>query len=155
MQKETHTIDARGKILGKLAVEVAVLLRGKYKTDFAPYKDIGDIVIIENVDKLKFTGRKMEQKKYYRHSGYLGGLKEISLKKLFEKNPSEVFKKAVLGMLPKNKLRSRMIKRLKFKNKHYLCQRQKKQPQNRRSWLLRSRRKRLKVLPARKLKRRK
>jgi len=114
MQKETHTIDARGKILGKLAVEVAVLLRGKYKTDFAPYKDIGDIVIIENVDKLKFTGRKMEQKKYYRHSGYLGGLKEISLKKLFEKNPSEVFKKAVLGMLPKNKLRSRMIKRLKF-----------------------------------------
>ncbi|MDP1538529.1 MAG: 50S ribosomal protein L13 [bacterium] len=113
MQRETYTIDATGKIMGRLAVEIAVLLRGKNKSDFAPYKDIGDVVIVKNVTRLKFTGKKMEQKKYYRHSGYLGGLKEISLKKLFEKNPTEVFKKAVFGMLPKNKLRAKMIKRLK------------------------------------------
>lgn len=114
MQREIHTIDAAEKVLGRLAAEIAVLLRGKHKSDFAPYKDIGDVVIVKNVARLKFTGKKMEQKKYYRHSGYLGGLKEISLKKLFEKNPSEVFKKAVFGMLPNNKLRAKMIKRLKF-----------------------------------------
>jgi len=113
MERKAHTIDAAGRILGRLASEIAVLLRGKDKTDFAPYKDIGDIVIVKNIDKLKFTGKKMEQKKYYRHSGYPGGLKEISLGKLFEKNPAEVLKKAVWGMLPKNKLRAKMIKRLK------------------------------------------
>ncbi len=75
---------------------------------------MGDIVIVKNVAQLKFTGKKMEQKKYYRHSGYPGGLKEISLGKLFEKNSAQVFKKAVWGMLPKNKLRAKMIKRLKF-----------------------------------------
>ena len=114
MERKTHTIDAAGRILGRLASEIAVLLRGKDKTDFAPYKDIGDIIIVKNVDKLKFTGKKMEQKKYYRHSGYPGGLKEVSLGKLFEKNSAEVFKKAVWGMLPKSKLRAKMIKRLKF-----------------------------------------
>jgi len=114
MQRETHTIDATGKVLGRLAAEIAVLLRGKHKSDFAPYKDIGDIIIVKNVAQLRFTGKKMEQKKYYRHSGYLGGLKEISLKELFAKNPAEVFKKAVFGMLPSNKLRVKMIKRLKF-----------------------------------------
>jgi len=114
MQRETHTIDATGKVLGRLAAEIAVLLRGKHKSDFAPYKDIGDIIIVKNVAQLRFTGKKMEQKKYYRHSGYLGGLKEISLKELFAKNPAEVFKKAVFGMLPSNKLRAKMIKRLKF-----------------------------------------
>ncbi|MBM3257733.1 MAG: 50S ribosomal protein L13 [Candidatus Nealsonbacteria bacterium] len=114
MERKTHTIDATDKVLGRLAVEIALLLRGKEKSDFAPYKDIGDTVIIKNVDKLKFTGRKVKQKKYYRHSGYLGGLKEITLEKLFEKNPEEVLKKAVFGMLPKNKLREKMIKRLKY-----------------------------------------
>lgn len=114
MERKTHTIDAAGKVPGRLATEIAVLLRGKHKIDFVPYKDMGDIVIVKNVAQLKFTGRKIEQKKYYRYSGYPGGLKEIPLKKLFEKNPSEVLKKAVFGMLPKNKLRSRMIKRLKI-----------------------------------------
>jgi len=114
MERETRTIDATNKVLGRLAAEIAVLLRGKHKTDFAPHKDIGDVVIVENVAQLKFTGRKMEQKKYYRHSGYPGGLKEIPLKKLFEKNPSEVLKEAVFGMLPRNKLRAKIIKRLKF-----------------------------------------
>ncbi len=114
MERKTHTIDATGRILGRLASEIAVLLRGKDKTDFALYKDMGDIVIVKNIAQLKFTGKKMEQKKYYRHSGYPGGLKEISLGKLFEKNSAQVFKKAVWGMLPKNKLRAKMIKRLKF-----------------------------------------
>jgi len=114
MSRETYTIDATGKILGRLAVKVALLLRGKHKTDFAPYKDMGDIVVVKNVDRLKFSGKKMTQKKYYRYSGYPGGLKETSLEKLLEKNPAEVFKKAVLGMLPKNKLRAKIIKRLKI-----------------------------------------
>ncbi len=114
MQRETHTIDATGKVLGRLASQVALLLRGKDKVDFAAYKDIGDIVIVKNVDKLKFTGKKLAQKKYYSHSGYLGGLKEITLEKLLAKSPESVFKKAVMGMLPKNKLRAEMIKRLKI-----------------------------------------
>lgn len=115
MQRETHKIDASGKVLGKLAVEIAILLRGKEKPGFAPYKDIGDFVAVENVDKIKFTGNKMKQKKYYHHSGYLGGMRETPLEKLFQQKPSEVLRKAVWGMLPTNKLRSHQIKRLKFK----------------------------------------
>jgi len=114
MKSETHTIDASGRVLGRLATEIAVLLQGKHKPDFVRYKNMGDFVIVKNVNKLKFTGKKMEQKKYYRHSGFLGSLKEIPLKKLFEKNPNEVFKRAVYGMLPKNKLRPKQIKRLRF-----------------------------------------
>lgn len=114
MERETHTIDASDKILGRLATEIAVLLRGKHKPDFVPNEDIGDIVVVRNIEKIKFTGKKSEKKIYYRHSGYLGGLKETPLKKLFEKNPGEVLKKAVFGMLPKNKLRARQIKRLKI-----------------------------------------
>ena len=114
MKREIHTIDATGKVLGRLATEIAVLLRGKHKPDFVPYKDMGDFVVVKNVDKIKVTGKKIEKKKYYRHSGYLGGLKEIPLKKLFEKNPAEVLRKAVWGMLPNNKLRPEQIKRLKF-----------------------------------------
>lgn len=115
MKRETHKIDASGKILGRLAANIAVLLRGKNKADFAPNKDIGDVVVVENVDKLKVSGKKMSQKKYYRHSGFLGGLKETPLKKLFSENPGRVLEKAVFGMLPGNKLRPRMIKRLKIK----------------------------------------
>lgn len=114
MERETHTIDAAGKVLGRLATEIAVLLRGKHKTNFQPNKDIGDFVIAKNVDKMKITGKKLEQKKYYRHSGYLGHLKEIPLKKVFVETPAKVLKKAVYGMLPKNKLRPEQIKRLKI-----------------------------------------
>jgi len=114
MERKTHIIDATDKILGRLAVEIAVLLRGKHKPDFAPNKDMGDIVVVKNIENLKFDEKKMEQKKYYRHSGYLGGIKEISLKDLFKKDPEKVLKKAVFGMLPKNKLRPLMIKRLKI-----------------------------------------
>jgi large subunit ribosomal protein L13 len=113
-EKQTYTIDAKDQILGRLASQVAVLLRGKNDPDFAPNKDSGNTVIIKNVDKIRFTGRKDKQKKYYHHSGYLGGLKEKPLKELFEEKPEEVFKKAVWGMLPKNRMRSKMIIRLKF-----------------------------------------
>ena len=115
MERNTHTIDATNKVLGRLATQIAVLLRGKHKTDFVPYKDMGDFVVIENVDKIKVTGKKMEQKVYYHHSGFLGSLKETPFKKLFKEKPEEVLKKAVFGMLPKNKLRSKTIKRLKIK----------------------------------------
>lgn len=115
MKRETHTIDASNRILGRLASEIAILLRGKHKSNFVPYKDVGDSVFVKNVEKIKVTGKKEDQKKYYRHSGYLGSLKETPLKILFKKNPQEVLKKAVYGMLPKNKLREQQIKRLKFK----------------------------------------
>ncbi len=114
MKRAEYKIDATNKVLGRLAVEVALLLRGKNKADFLPHKDNGAFVIIQNVDKIKITGRKIEQKKYYHHTGYLGHLKEKSLKAMWPEKPQEVFKKAVLGMLPKNRLRPLMIKRLKF-----------------------------------------
>ena len=114
MKRKTHTIDATGGILGRLASQIATLLRGKNKPDFQPYKDMGDFVIVKNVNKLRVTGKKIEDKKYYRHSGYLGGLKEIPLKKLFAERPAEVLKEAVYGMLPRNKLRAKQIKRLKI-----------------------------------------
>lgn len=114
MDRKTHVIDATNRVLGRLASEVAILLRGKHKPDFAPHKDIGDFVMVKNVRNLKITGKKMEQKKYFHHSGFLGGVKFTPLEKLFKENPAEVFKRAVYGMLPKNKLRAKMIKRLKI-----------------------------------------
>jgi len=115
MKRDTHTIDASGKVLGRIATQIAVLLRGKHKPDFAPYKDIGDFVIIKNADKVKITGKKLSQKVYRHYTGYPGGLKEVPMSKIFSKNPEEVIKKAVFGMLPKNKLRAEQIKRLDFK----------------------------------------
>lgn len=113
-EQKTHTIDATNQALGRLAAQIAILLRGKNKPDFFPNKDMGDIVIVKNVGNMKITGKKMEQKKYFRHSGYLGGEKEIPLKKIFKENPAEVLRRAVFGMLPRNKLRIKAIKRLKF-----------------------------------------
>ena len=112
--KKTYTIDAAGKILGRLAAEVAVLLQGKHKPNYVPYLDAEDRITIINTSKIRTTGKKSEQKKYYRHSGYPGGIKEIKYKNLFAKDPNEVFKKAVYGMLPRNKLRAKMMKRLKL-----------------------------------------
>jgi len=114
MERKTHTIDATGQPLGRLAVRIANLLRGKQKPNFLPYKDIGDFVIVKNIKNIRLTGKKTEQKRYFRHSGFLGGLKEVSFKKLFERDPAEVLKKAVFGMLPRNKLRTGQIKRLKI-----------------------------------------
>lgn len=114
MQRKTHTIDANGEVLGRLAVEIARLLRGKDKPDFMPHKDEGNFVVVKNIKKIKVTGKKMKQKVYYQYSGYPGGLKEIPMEKLFKERPQEVLKKAVWGMLPKNKLRAKMMKRLKI-----------------------------------------
>lgn len=114
MRRDTHTIDASGKALGRLASQIAMLLSGKQKPDFLSYKDMGDFVVVKNIKKIKITGKKIEQKKYFRHTGYPGGLKETPLKTLFKENPGKVLIKAVWGMLPKNKLRAKMIKRLKI-----------------------------------------
>ncbi|MBL7156138.1 MAG: 50S ribosomal protein L13 [Candidatus Pacebacteria bacterium] len=113
-KRETHTIDVTDKVLGRIATRIALLLRGKHKPSFVLNQDVGDFVVIKNTDKLKFTGKKFDQKIYYHHSGYMGGLKKVPLKKIFNKNPGEILKKAVYGMLPKNKLRPKQIKRLKF-----------------------------------------
>jgi large subunit ribosomal protein L13 len=114
MERETHIIDATGKALGRLASQIAIFLQGKQKPNFDPSKDMGDFVIVKNVEKIKFTGKKIKKKKYYFHSGYLGGLKELSLEEVFKKDPKKVLKMAVSGMLPKNRLGKRMLKRLKF-----------------------------------------
>jgi large subunit ribosomal protein L13 len=108
-------VDATNKSLGRLAAEVAVLLRGKNKPTYLPYKDCGDNVVVKNIDKMKFTGNKLENKKYFHYTGYIGNLKEKSLKEFLAKSGSkEVLRKAVMGMLAKNKLRAKQIKRLKF-----------------------------------------
>jgi large subunit ribosomal protein L13 len=113
--RKTISVDADGKSLGRLAVQVAVLLRGKNKPDFVPYKDMGDIVLIKNIDKMKFTGNKLENKNYFRFTGYLGNLKKATLKEVLnKKGPKEVLRMAVMGMLTKNKLRNMQIKRLRF-----------------------------------------
>ncbi|MGA2417897.1 MAG: 50S ribosomal protein L13 [Candidatus Staskawiczbacteria bacterium] len=115
IQRKIVTIDAENKSLGRLAVEVAVALRGKNKPDFVPYKDVGDTVVVKNIDKMKFTGNKLENKNYFHFTGYLGNLKKATLKEfLIKKGPKEVLRKAVMGMLCKNTLRDRQIKRLKF-----------------------------------------
>ena len=109
-----YEIDAEGKILGKVAAEIAVRLMGKHKPSYTPHVDGGDFVIVTNADKFAVTGNKMLNKKYYRHSGYPGGLKVRNLKEMLEKKPTEVIRKAVERMLPKNKLGSQMIGRLKI-----------------------------------------
>lgn len=113
IQRQTHTIDANGKVLGRLSTEIARLLMGKQKSEFVNYLDMGDFVVVTNAAKIKVTGKKMEQKVYTRHSGYPGGLKQETLGKMMDKKTEKVIEHAVKGMLPKNKLGSRMIRRLK------------------------------------------
>jgi large subunit ribosomal protein L13 len=114
IERKTQRIDATGKILGRLATEVALILRGKNKPTFAPNIDSGDIVIISNVGKIKITGNKLNDKLYRHYSGYLGGLKSEKMSNLMNKNPKEIFKLAVLRMLPKNRMQKQVIKKLKF-----------------------------------------
>lgn len=109
---KTHFIDAKGQILGRLAVKIAVFLRGKNSPDFMPHILCQRKVIVYNSDQLKFSSKKLQQKKYLSHSGYPGSLKEQSLRSLFEKDSPQVLRRAVWGMLPKNRLRSQMIKNL-------------------------------------------
>lgn len=115
MKRETHTIDAAGEKLGRVASEVAKLLRGKHKPTFNPREDRGDFVEVENISQIEVSGKKLKQKSYYRHTGYPGGIKEERLKELMEKDPGEVLRRAVKGMLPDNKLREDQMKRLKIK----------------------------------------
>ena len=109
-----YEIDAEGKILGKIATEIAVRLMGKHKPSYTPHVDGGDYVVVINADKFAVTGNKMLNKKYYRHSGYPGGLKVRNLEEMLEKKPTEIIRKAVERMLPKNKLGNQMINRLKI-----------------------------------------
>lgn len=111
-----HKIDASGKVLGRLSTEVADLLRGKNKVEFLPNILIGDKVIIYNASKIIVTGKKMEQKMYYRHSGYIGNLKSQSMKEIFAKDPSIILRKSIEGMLPKNKLQSKWMINLEIYN---------------------------------------
>ena len=114
IEKKWWLINAEGKVLGRLATEVAILLRGKRNPRFAEFTDSGDFVVVVNAEKIKVTGRKLEQKKYYSHTGYPGGIKEQTLKEMLEKKPEEVIRKAVWGMVPKNKLNRGMMKKLKI-----------------------------------------
>ena len=113
VDKKWFLIDAKDKVLGRLATQIAVRLRGKHKPIFTPHADTGDFVVVVNADKVIMTGRKWTNKKYYRHSGYAGGLKEITAEKLIQKKPEDVLKFAVRGMLPKNSLGRRQLKKLK------------------------------------------
>lgn len=106
-------VDANGAVLGRLASQVALRLRGKHNPKFTPHADTGDWVIVINAEKIVLTGRKIDQKMYYRHSGYIGGLKQMTAKELLEKKPEELVRSAVKGMLPKNKLGRRLFKKLK------------------------------------------
>lgn len=114
IQRDWYVIDAQGQTLGRLATRTASILRGKHKPLFTPHVDCGDYVIIINAEKVHVTGQKMSQKKYYRHSGYPGGLKEISLRDQLQKFPERVLESAVRGMLPKNRLGRQMFKKLKI-----------------------------------------
>ncbi len=108
-----YLVDANGAVLGRLASQVAHRLRGKHNPRFTPHVDTGDWVIVINAEKIVLTGRKLDQKIYYRHSGYIGGLKQTTAKELLEKKPEELVRSAVKGMLPKNKLGRRLFKKLK------------------------------------------
>ena len=111
--RQWHVIDASDVVLGRLASQVAVLLRGKHKPIFAPHVDTGDFVIVINAGKVALSGNKLEQKRAYRHSGYPGGLRSISYGELMEKRPERIVEKAVRGMLPKNSLGRKTLRKLK------------------------------------------
>lgn len=112
IERKLHKIDVSGKAVGRVASEIAIILRGKNKPEFEPHMDCGDIVEVSGVKELSFTGKKLEQKKYYKYSGYPGGLKETKLKDLNKSRPAEVLKKAVREMLPPVKFRTDMLKRM-------------------------------------------
>lgn len=112
-ERTWHVVDAEGKTLGRLATRIADVLRGKHKPVYTPHCDTGDFVVVVNAEKIMVTGSKLDSKIYYRHSGYPGGLKQRTLREQLERRPTEVIRKAVKGMLPKNKLASVQIRKLK------------------------------------------
>lgn len=112
--REVVRIDATGKVLGRLAAEISTILQGKTSTDYAPNKEPNNIVIVSNAKKIKITGNKLEDKTYFKNTGYLGNDKHTPMIKIFEKRPADILIFAVNGMLPKNRLRAKHLKRLKF-----------------------------------------
>ncbi|MCK5723558.1 MAG: 50S ribosomal protein L13 [Gammaproteobacteria bacterium] len=114
ISKKWYLVDAKDRVLGRLATQIAMRLRGKHKPIFTPHADTGDFIVVINANKVMLTGRKWDKKIYYRHTGYIGGLKEITAKKLLEKKPEDILRFAVRGMLPKNSLGRRQMKKLKI-----------------------------------------
>jgi large subunit ribosomal protein L13 len=114
VERKWYVVDAEGQTLGRLATEIATVLRGKNKPQYTPHVDTGDFVVVVNAEKVVVTGRKAEQKVYRRHSGYPGGLKETSYEQLMERRPNEILRRAVKGMMPKNRLARQQLRKLKI-----------------------------------------
>ncbi len=114
VSRQWYVVDAQGKVLGRLATRVAMILRGKTKASFTPHADAGDFVVVVNAAQVQLTGRKLDQKFYYRHSGFTGGLKTTTARQLLQRKPEEVLRHAVRGMLPKNSLGRSLLKKLKI-----------------------------------------
>lgn len=114
IEKKWYVVDAENKVLGRLASEIANRLRGKHKPTFSAFIDNGDFIVVTNAEKVALTGNKLDDKKYYRHTGYMGGLKEASAKELLAKHPTDLIMHAVRGMLPKNKIGRAQLKKLKI-----------------------------------------
>lgn len=112
-ERRWYVVDAEGQTLGRLASRIATILRGKHKPIYSPSVDCGDFVVVVNAEKIRVTGRRLDQKKYYRHSGYPGGITEITLREQLDKHPARVMKSAVKGMLPKNVLGRQMLRKMK------------------------------------------
>ena len=113
-RRKWFLVDAEDRILGRLSTQIAIRLKGKHKPIFTPHADTGDFIVVINADKITLTGAKLDQKLYYRHSGYMGGLKKIPARRLLEKKPEEVLRLAVKRMLPRNSLGRRQLKKLKI-----------------------------------------
>ncbi len=113
IERKWFVVDAEGMVLGRLATRIATILRGKHKPIFTPHVDVGDFVIVVNADKIRLTGTKRESKRYYRYSGYMGGLKSATAAELLEKDPTRVIEHAVRGMLPRNRLARQQMRKLK------------------------------------------
>ncbi len=114
IEKKWYVVDAEGKVLGRLASEIASRLRGKHKPNYCTFMDVGDFIVVVNADKIQLTGKKWDDKKYYRHSGWIGGIKEATAKEVLAKKPEMLIKTAVKGMLSKNKLGRKQLKKLKI-----------------------------------------
>ncbi len=114
IEKNWYVVNAEDKVLGRLAAEIALRLRGKHKPSFSTFIDNGDFIVVTNAEKIRLTGKKWTDKKYYRHTGYIGGIKEANAKELMEKHPTDMLMLAVKGMLPKNKLGRAQLKKLKI-----------------------------------------
>ena len=113
IERKWYVVDAEGKVLGRLASEIATRLRGKHKPNFSSHMDVGDFIVVVNAEKVKLTGNKLADKMYYHHSGYIGGLREQTAKEVLEKKPEELLKSAVKGMLSKSNLGRQQFKKLK------------------------------------------